>query len=198
VNLAAHVIIWTLAVAIGCIRPVLCTAAEPATPSNAVSRDGQHDFDFNFGVWKTRITRILDPLSGSTQSIELNGTVTVRKVWDGRGQLEEIEAEGPNGHWEGLTLFLYNPATHQWSQTFADSKSGVLKRALIGSFAQGRGELISQDTFKDRSVLIRAIWSDIKQDSHHFEEWRQNLEACLHRKSDAGKIMSGDRTACPM
>ncbi len=139
-------------------------------PSSKASRDGQHDFDFNFGVWRTRITRILDPLSGSTQSIELNGTVTVRKVWDGRAQLEEIEADGPNGHWEGTTLFLYNPATHQWNQTFADSKSGILKRPLVGRFADGRGEFISQDSLKDRAVLIRAVWSDIKQDSHHFEE----------------------------
>jgi hypothetical protein len=134
------------------------------------SRDGQHDFDFNMGVWRTYIKRILDPLSGSTHSIELNGTVTVRKVWDGKAQLEEIETEGPNGHWEGLTLFLYNPASHQWSQTFVNSKVGVLTGSLIGAFKDGRGELFSQDTFDGRSILVRAAWSDIKPDSHHFEE----------------------------
>jgi Protein of unknown function (DUF1579) len=169
-KLTSHSIVCTLAVAIGCMPLALSIAAQPAKPANAASHDGQHDFDFNVGVWKTHIRRVLDPLSGSTQSMELNGTVTVRKVWEGRGQLEEIEADGPNGHWEGLTLFLYNPATHQWSQTFADSKSGVLNPPLIGSFAEGRGELISQDTVKNRSILVRAVWSDIKQDSHHFEE----------------------------
>jgi hypothetical protein len=46
-------------------------------------------------VRKTHIKRLLHPLSGSTESIELNGTVTVRKVWDGRAQLEEIE---PDSH----------------------------------------------------------------------------------------------------
>jgi hypothetical protein len=55
-------------------------AVEAATPPAISTRDGQHDFDFNVGVWKTRIRRVLDPLSGSTRSIELNGTVTVRKV----------------------------------------------------------------------------------------------------------------------
>lgn len=156
--------------ALCCAPLALCNAADPAMPSSKASRDGQHDFDFNIGVWKTHIRRVLDPLSGSTQSMELNGTVTVRKVWDGRAQLEEIEADGPNGHWEGTTLFLYNPAAHQWSQTFADSKSGVLNPPQIGSFADGRGELYSQDTVKDRSILVRAVWSDIKKDSHHFEE----------------------------
>jgi hypothetical protein len=133
-------------------------------------RDGQHDFDFNVGVWHTHIRRVLDPLSGSPNSIELNGTVTVRKVWDGRAQLEEIEADGPNGHWEGLTLFLYNPESHQWSQTFIDSKAATLTAPLIGSFADGRGQLYSESTFHGRSILLRGEWSKIVPDSHHFEE----------------------------
>jgi hypothetical protein len=144
--------------------------AQLALAGAAAARDGAHDFDFNFGVWKTHIRRVLDPLSGSGNSIELNGTVTVRKVWDGRAQLEEIEADGPNGHWEGLTLFLYDPSAHQWSQTFVNSKSGVLTPGLIGAFKDGRGELYAQDAVNGRSILIRCVWSDIKPDSHHFEE----------------------------
>jgi hypothetical protein len=77
----------------------------------------QHDFDFNIGVWHTHIKRILDPFASSSESVELYGTVTVRKVWDGKAELEEIEADGPKGHWEGLTLFLYNPGAQQWTQS---------------------------------------------------------------------------------
>ena len=142
----------------------------PEKPASRELRDGQHDFDFNFGTWKTHIKRILDPLSGATKSIELNGTVTVRRVWDGRAQLEEIEADGPNGHWEGMTLFLYNPQARQWSQSFVNSKSGVLTAPLLGAFKDGRGELFATDTFNDRSVLVRTVWSDIKPNSHHFEQ----------------------------
>ena len=147
----------------------LGASSEPAQPPNE-ARDGQHDFDFNFGTWKTHIKRILDPLSGATKSIELNGTVTVRRVWDGRAQLEEIEADGPNGHWEGMTLFLYNPQARQWSQSFVNSKSGVLTAPLLGAVKDGRGELFATDTFNDRSVLVRTVWSDIKPNSHHFEQ----------------------------
>jgi hypothetical protein len=145
-------------------------AADTARPSDLTARDGQHDFDFNLGVWTTHIKRVLDPLSGSTRSIELNGTVTVRKVWGGRAQLEEIETDGPNGHWEGLTLFLYNPQSHQWTQTFANGKNGVLTPPLTGTFNDGRGELFSQDTLNDRAILVRGVWSDITPDSHHFEQ----------------------------
>jgi len=141
-----------------------------ANPTVAVPRDGQHDFDFNVGVWRTHITRILNPFAGGDQSMQLNGTVTVRKVWDGRGQLEEIEADGPNGHWEGLTLFLYNPAAGQWTQTYADASNGVLTTSTVGEFNDGRGELYATETVNGRQVLIRGVWSHIAPDSHTFDE----------------------------
>jgi hypothetical protein len=147
-------------------------AAQAATSSTTM-RDGQHDFDFNIGVWHTHIKRVLDPLASSSESVELNGTVTVRKVWDGKSELEEIEADGPKGHWQALTLFLYNPSAHQWSQSFVNSKVGVLSSAAsnVGEFKDGRVLLAGQDTVNDRTILVRAIWSDIKPDSHQYEEW---------------------------
>ena len=135
-----------------------------------IARDGQHDFDFNVGVWHTHIKRIKDALSGGTHSIELEGTVTVRKVWGGRAELEEIETDGPEGHWEGLTLFLYNPKAEQWSQSFINSRSGELGAPLIGEFKEGHGELFSQDTLGGRSILVRGVWSVASADAHSYEE----------------------------
>jgi hypothetical protein len=157
---------------VGCLIVALGAhaAGETAKPSDLAGRDGQHDFDFNVGVWKTHIKRLVHPLSGSSEYIELNGIVTVRKVWDGRAQLEEIETDGPNGHWEGMTMFLYNPQSHQWSQTFANSKTGVLTPPLIGALKDGRVELFAQDSFNGRSILVRGVWSDITPNSHHFEQ----------------------------
>ena len=42
-------------------------------------RDGQHDFDFEIGTWKTHFTRLAHPLSGSTEWLAYDGTTTVRK-----------------------------------------------------------------------------------------------------------------------
>ena len=143
----------------------------PLGRGRAAGVGGRRDFDFNFGVWKTHIKRVVDPFSGSGESFEMNGTVTVRKVWGGRAQLEEIAADGPKGHWEGLTLFLYNPSAHQWSQGFADARQGTMESSpLIGEFKNGRGEFFAGDTFKGRTILVRGTWSDIKPNSHHFQE----------------------------
>ena len=50
-------------------------------------QDGQHDFDFSFGYWKTHLKRRLHPLSGSDTWVEFDGISVVRKLWNGRAGL---------------------------------------------------------------------------------------------------------------
>jgi hypothetical protein len=143
--------------------------AQGAPNAAATYRDGSHDFDFNLGTWHTHIRSRQHPLTGSDSWDELDGTVTVRKVWGGKASMEEIDANGPTRHLQGLTLFLYNPQSHQWSQTFASMGTGQLETPAIGEFKDGRGELIDQEAYNGRTILVRSVWSDIKADSHHFE-----------------------------
>ena len=156
----------------------LALAAGPALADTAAAppavHDGQHDFDFDIGTWHTHIKRTLDPFASGSGSIELDGTISVRKVWGGKAQLEEIEVDGPRGHWEGLSLLLYNPSAHQWSQSYVNSKVGTLSpsSATIGAYKDGRMVLVGQDSSTyDRAILVKAVWSDIRPDSHHYEEW---------------------------
>ena len=174
---------------IGAVAQSPAPGATPTTES--AMRDGQHDLDFIIGTWKTHITRLQKPLSGSTTWLKMEGTKTEREIWNGRAHLEEIEADGPTGHWEGLTLFLYNPQAHQWSQTFASSGDGTLGTPQFGAFKNGRVEFIGQDTFNNKAILVRTIWSDITQDSHKFEQafsddggktWETNFIAQVTRE----------------
>ena len=171
---------------------LLATATVTAqqSPGMVEPRDGRHDFDFNIGTWNTHIQRLQKPLSGSTSWVQLSGTVTVHPIWNGRAQYEEIEADGATGHFEGMTLFLYNPDSQQWTQTFASSSGGGLNPSLTGGFKDGRGELFSVEQYAGRTILVRTVWSDIKPDSHHFEQafsedggktWEPNFVATLTR-----------------
>src|SRR5437660_2832745 len=49
----------------------------PAAPQAKV-HDGQHDFDFEIGTWKTHLRRRLHPLTGSTTWVEMDGTTICR------------------------------------------------------------------------------------------------------------------------
>jgi hypothetical protein len=133
-------------------------------------RDGQKDFDFEIGTWKTKLKRLVKPLSGSTEWVEYEGTTVVRKVWDGRANLVELDVKGAAGRIEALSLRLYNPESHQWSLNFANVRGGVLAKPTVGEFKDGRGEFYNQEDFNGRMILTRFIIIKSSADSIRFEQ----------------------------
>jgi hypothetical protein len=164
----------------------------PAAGGTAQLPDGQHDFDFNLGSWRTHIRRLEHPLTGSSSWIQVEGTVVVRPIWNGRANLEELELDGPAGHVEGLTLRLYNPDARQWSLSWVSSKDGTLGTPMIGGFKDGRGEFLDQESWNGRMILVRQVYSKITPNTHHFEQsfsddggktWEANWIADLSREA---------------
>ena len=157
-------------------------------------RDGQHDFDFEIGTWKTNVKRLVKPLTGSTTWVEYEGTTVVRKVLGGRANLVELVADGPAGHFEGMSLRLYNPEAHQWSLNFASAASGTLSTPTIGQFRDGRGEFYDQETLGARAILVRFLIVPVDADTCRFEQafsddggktWETNWVAVDTRVKDA-------------
>jgi hypothetical protein len=145
-------------------------AAKAGSHQIAERRDGQHDFDFEIGTWKTHLRRLVHPLTGSTSWVECEGTTVVRKVWEGRANLVELEADCPAGHFDGLSLRLYNSESHQWSLNFANSSGGTLGQPTVGEFKNGRGEFFDQETFSGRAIFVRFVISEITPNSCRFEQ----------------------------
>jgi hypothetical protein len=158
------------------LHPVVASPqTTPATSSmpaqqTGPERDGQHDFDFEIGTWKTHLTRLQHPLTGSTTWIEYEGTSVVRKVWNGRANLVELKVAGPAGQIEGLSLRLYNPESRQWSLNFANINGGTMGPATIGEFRNGRGEFFDQEPFNGRTILVRNVFTDFTPSSYRFEQ----------------------------
>lgn len=155
---------------ISLLLSALAVAWQPIHGVAQQQRDGQHDFDWEIGTWKTHLKRRVHPLTGSNEWVEYEGTTVVRKVWEGRANLVELEVEGPTGRIEGLSLRLYNPESRQWSLNFANSSGGTLFVPTIGEFKQGRGEFYNQETLNGRAILVRFVISDVTPDSARFEQ----------------------------
>jgi len=161
-----------------CLRPLLClllalssvAAIAQSAPQKPASHDGQRDFDFEIGSWKTHVRRLVHPLSGSNEWVEYDGTSVVRKIWDGAGNMVELRIAGPAGKIDGVSLQLYNPQSRQWSLNYASRSGGTLSPPNVGEFKNGRGEFYDQETFNGRAILVRFIISDIKPNSIHFEQ----------------------------
>jgi hypothetical protein len=133
-------------------------------------RDGQHDFDFSIGTWKTHVSRMLRPLTGSTTWTEYDGISVVRKVWSGRANLLELEVDGSAGHIEGAGLRLYDPQSRQWSLNWVNSADGILNRPMVGGFQAGQGEFFDQESFGGRAIFVRNRFKDITPNSCRFEQ----------------------------
>jgi hypothetical protein len=146
----------------------------PQSNQSSKTRDGQHDFDFEIGSWKTHLRRLLNPLTGSSKWVEYEGTTVVRKVLGGRANLVELVADGPAGHFEGLSLRLYNPQSHQWSLNFSNINAGTLSEPAIGEFKNGTGEFFNQDTLNGRVIYVRFVISVISPTSCRFEQSYSN------------------------
>jgi hypothetical protein len=132
--------------------------------------DPQHDFDFEIGTWRTRLSRLVRPLTGSTTWVSYEGTTVVRKVWDGRANLVELEVDGSAGHLEALSLRLYDPESRRWSLNFSNSKAGVMSSPAVGGFKDGRGEFFNDETLDGRPIRVRFVISVTTPDSVRFEQ----------------------------
>jgi hypothetical protein len=144
--------------------------AERSSRREPATGEGQHDFDFEIGTWKTHLSRLLHPLTGSKAWVDYEGTSVVREVWRGGANLVELEVEGPAGRIEGLSLRLYNPQSRQWSLNFANRRGGTLSPPTIGAFKEGRGEFFAQDTLEGRAILVRFVISNVTPSSCRFEQ----------------------------
>jgi hypothetical protein len=95
-NIHAYLLLCALAL-IFPLPPALAQQNSNASQTNALpaaGHDGQHDFDFEIGTWHTHLKRLQHPLTGSMSWIEYDGTSVIRKIWDGRANLVELEVDG--------------------------------------------------------------------------------------------------------
>lgn len=133
-------------------------------------RGGQHDFDFESGMWRAHLSRLLHPLSRSNVWTQYTGTSIVRKVWNGRANLGEFDVHGPAGRIRGLSLRLYDPKSRQWNISWASLKDGSLGRPMVGGFNDGRGEFYDKEAFGGRPIFVRFIFSKITHNSFQLEQ----------------------------
>jgi hypothetical protein len=126
-------------------NPAASTANQPS------ERDGQHDFDFEIGTWKTHLkmsSRLQHPFTGPNTWSEYVETSVGRRIWNRTANLVELEVDGAAGHLEALSLRLYNPEASQWNLTCTNGQGGTLSVASSGEFKNGRGEFFDTEPLK--------------------------------------------------
>lgn len=163
-------------------------AKPPAAP------EPNHELDFNLGKWKTHVSKLSAPLSGSKQWLEYDGTSEVTPVWNGRASLLQMRVQGPAGTIEGAGLRLYDPTAHRWSLNWVSRRDGLLGVPMFGGFENGRGEFVDVEPFNGRQIFVRNTFSEITPRSCRFEQafsddggrtWETNWVMTFERGDDA-------------
>ena len=165
-----HYVALLLAPLLGLSGPPV-GATQDASSRPVAARDGQHDFDWELGIWTTKVRVRRNPLSGTAPDwAEYEGTSVVKPLLDGRANFVELSVGGTGGRIEGGSLRLYNPKA-QWSLNYASASGGVLTAPVFGGFdGHGRGLFYGQDTLEGRTILVRFIVTQVSPREARFEQ----------------------------
>jgi hypothetical protein len=137
----------------------------------AAGDDGQHDFDWEIGRWRTDVRVLADPLSESDDEwLRFKGTTVVRPLMDQRANVLEFDVSGPAGRIEALNLRLFEPQADRWSLTFVNMRDGLPTPAVYGGFRDGVGEFYGEDQLNGRPILVRFLITRERPNRARFEQ----------------------------
>jgi hypothetical protein len=129
------------------------------------------DFDAQHGRWHTTVRRLVKPLQGSREWTEYDGTTVVHPMLGGRANIAELDASGPLGRIQGVSIRLFEPSARRWSIHFVNLASGILDDGITGGFAGGsHGVFYGRDTWDGRPIVVRFVIDVIDAQTVHFEQ----------------------------
>jgi hypothetical protein len=152
-----------------------------------------NNFDFLVGTWTSTQRRLREVLNGCDEWYEFEGVSRGWKLLDGACNIDEVAF--PSQGFSGVTVRLQNKETGDWSLYWVDSRMGEMGMPpQVGRFDEtGRGEFLADDVYNGRPVKVAYIWSDITEDTAHWEQafsvdsgdtWETNWTAEFRRVTD--------------
>jgi hypothetical protein len=137
-----------------------------------VESSGLHDFDFFVGSWRVQHRRLKERLANSHEWLSFDGTAVAQLLLGGAGNVDDNELNLPGDPYRAVTLRAFDAKTGEWSIWWLDSRSprGPLGPPVRGRFKDGVGTFYADDTFNDKHIRVRFIWSKITATSCHWEQ----------------------------
>ena len=165
-----------------------------ATTAASIHSGGVQDFDFFLGDWTIAHRQLRHRLAGDTEWLEFSGTLSMRKLLNGLGNMDETELLSPRGHYHGATLRLFDPETATWSIYWLDSRKPAIDTPMVGRFENGIGYFYADELFEGRPIRVRFIWTPLSADRCRWEQafsadggatWETNWISNFTRAADA-------------
>lgn len=130
-----------------------------------------NDWNFLVGSWTVRHRRLKARLAGSTEWEEFAGTCVSWPTLGGQGNVDDNLLELPGGTYRAVTIRAFDPAAGHWSIWWLDARyAGKLDPPVHGSFTNGVGTFIGDDTLNGKPITVRFRWSKITPTSAHWDQ----------------------------
>ena len=150
-----------MAAGLGLVAPPAVLSGEPELGDADGSGHGADDFDFLIGSWQVRHRKLKRRLASSNEWDEFPGTLSVRKILGGLGNVDENVLLAPTGRYEASSLRLFNPAARQWSIYWIDARNPAIDPPMVGLFANGLGSFFNDDVFERRPIKVRFTYQSL-------------------------------------
>jgi hypothetical protein len=115
------------------------------------------DFDFLQGDWIVANRRLKARLAGSDDWEEFPAKQRFWKLLDGVANVDEFDC--PALGFKGMSVRALDRTRGEWAIYWIGSGDGVLQPPVYGSFADGRGEFMGDDSFGGRPIKVRFRWT---------------------------------------
>jgi len=134
------------------------TAAVPAGTA------GPRGFDFLIGRWTVKHRRLKARLAGCREWTEFPGTLDVRPILHGLGNVDENVLDDPAGPYLATSLRVFDRITGLWSIYWVDGRSEGIDKPVVGSFSGTVGQFYNDDVLGGRPIRVRFTYRDLGPD----------------------------------
>lgn len=129
------------------------------------------DFDFFIGSWTVEHRRLKQRLVGSDDWQEFDGTCRCWSLLGGLANINERVANRPDGVSSGLGLRAFDARTRTWADWNLGAKQPHrIDPPIIGTFKNGVGTFLSDDTHEGIPIKVRGMFSRITPRSAQWEQ----------------------------
>jgi len=132
-----------------------------AGPAPSTANSGARDFDFLIGDWTVKHRKLSARLAGSSDWYEFPGTMHVRPILHGLGNVDENVLDDPNGPYLATSLRVFDQGSNLWSVYWVDGRTSGIDKPVIGRFEGRTGRFYNDDLFEDRPVKVRFTYCDL-------------------------------------
>lgn len=129
------------------------------------------DFDFFIGTWAVKHRRLKKRLANNHDWEEFNGTCRCWSLLGGMANIDDSVVSLPGGAYRGVGLRSFDAKSGSWADWWLDGRNPhKIDAPVIGAFADGVGTFLSDDTFENKPIKVRGIFSKITPTSLQWEQ----------------------------